>query len=304
MGILNKDNKNVTTGNNRKRGKSASILTRAAAEYARNRASGDVRTNDRSLSPVARKASDARIEASSTRFGIDNDEGINNESVGASESANEYSGSGGETTGRGNRGRGNSGSGTDNRTAADTGSGTREETSPTMGVSPKVERPPIIRQRKQRADKGVKRSGKSIGVSGSDVEKHAVLGVISITVETIFRTIALKQGEHWKVNQQENLILSQALQEALETLPGDSYLEILGYIEKFGPWVAVAWTAYNICSPRIARTKQINATKAKTVNAGSENNLRQFRNNRGEHYTTTAATDNQTDSGIGNQQVV
>lgn len=110
------------------------------------------------------------------------------------------------------------------------GSTTEEETIP---------REPIpIRRRRRR-------------VKTDDFEKAAMLGLIAVGCTSLFETIALFAGKHWSLEEYETISLAQAIDSALDTLPGNYYATIRKVIENYFPWLTLSIVASKIVIPRI-----------------------------------------------------
>jgi hypothetical protein len=148
---------------------------------------------------------------------------------------------------------------------------------------------PVIRQRKQRSDKGLKKGARGATKAASLEEPKAVfIGVLSIVTDTIYKTAAINNGKHWELTPDENITLSLALHNALETLPGSAYENILEFAGKYGPWVALGWTAYNITKPRIDESRRIKSDKKKTDNNPTRDNITELRNHKGFSYSPSS----------------
>lgn len=165
-----------------------------------------------------------------------------------------------------------------------------------------TERPPIIRERKQRSDKGRKRGTKNNQASTDS--KAVCLGLISTGLDAIYRTIAITEGKHWILKDDENAQLSIATHNVLEQLPGDLYEEILRYSEKLGPCVALVWTAYLITKPRIDESRRINSVKKENIRTGGNIFSGEFRNNKGERYSSSPSANYSSDGNGVTKEVV
>lgn len=140
----------------------------------------------------------------------------------------------------------------DNRTTAitrsnGTGSGASQgnNRAETGELAIEVEAPPIIKQKRQTAKRKAE----------AEFEKLALVTALGTGVKTIFHALSYKLGQHWKLTDDETAELSVDLDNALSTLPGESYAIILSYCGKVAPWLALAITANGILAPRIEQQR-------------------------------------------------
>jgi hypothetical protein len=113
-----------------------------------------------------------------------------------------------------------------------------------------------------------------------ETSKLTLVTMLSTASVALFSSIELlTKHEHWALEKTEAQILAEALNEALATLPAKYYDSIIGVIEKYVPWVNLAFVVGAIVIPRIeASGKRIEAKHYKpseTSNrgdAGTENN--------------------------------
>ncbi len=98
------------------------------------------------------------------------------------------------------------------------------------------------------------RKGKS--KAESKIEEAATIGMLAVGLNALFGTLAIPFGEHWLLAEGESLILSDALDKALKTLPGTQYGFIRRYLEQFIPWVGLAIVAGQITLPRIEESQR------------------------------------------------
>src|SRR5206468_8020115 len=122
--------------------------------------------------------------------------------------------------GRGSgRGRGSAGSAPTARTARN-GQGTAEEEE-TLDI-------PL----------GLPRRGKGKS-QAAKIEQAALVGLISVGINTVYSTASIFLGPHWELDDEESAHLAKAIDRALRTLPDSSYEIIRQYVEKIIPWVGL-----------------------------------------------------------------
>ena len=290
---------NVNTSNSRT--KRQSTIAARAGKYFRTAsgASNSIRSNDGKLPTDAGKANVARSAISGTETSKRvNTTDVDEYGTDANESNASAGTSGGRRTGRTSGSRDNSADSRNSASGGNTGSSAETDTPPILGMDAEIVETPVIRRRKQRSDKGVKKGTRGTKSTDIDDPKAVFVGVLSIVTDTIYKTAAINNGEHWKLSPDENITLSLALHNALETLPGSAYENILEFAGKYGPWVALGWTAYNITKPRIDESRRINATKKKANDNTSRKNITEFRDYKGFSYSPTAET-NISNDGVG-----
>jgi len=81
--------------------------------------------------------------------------------------------------------------------------------------------------------------------------------MLAVAASSVYGTIAQFQGEHWYLTPNESHAIGDALHNALETLPENSYEKLQLYIAKFAPWVFLAITIGQITYPRYTASKTI-----------------------------------------------
>lgn len=290
---------NVNTGNSRT--KRQSTIAARAGKYFRTAsgASNSIRSNDGKLPTDARKTSPVRstISRTTTEQSDDPVDVISNAGyVIASDTGTRTSG--GRTGRTGTGSRDNSADSRNSASGGNTGSSAETDTPSILGMDAEIVETPVIRRRKQRSDKGVKKGTRGTKSTDIDDPKAVFVGVLSIVTDTIYKTAAINNGEHWKLSPDENITLSLALHTALETLPGSAYENILEFAGKYGPWLALGWTAYNITKPRIDESRRINATKKKANDNSARKNITEFRDYKGFAYSPSPET-NISNDGVG-----
>lgn len=107
-------------------------------------------------------------------------------------------------------------------------------------------------------------------IKEGEAAKMGILTVVSMGLNAAYGIAATQMGPHWHLQPKETAQLATALHAALETLPGETYSELLKYFDKYGPWIVLAWTAGVVTLPRIQQTvanrnaAPINGNPAKT----------------------------------------
>lgn len=149
---------------------------------------------------------------------------------------------------------GRSGSGSDSTTTTTTGTSDsrREENGRTESQRTEVLEVPIRKRRRR--------------LKNNIVEEAAIAGMLSVACTAIYSTTALFFGEHWNVTDDESLMLANSLDNALKTLPSNTYEELRKHFEQFIPWVALAITAGAITIPRIEYSRELARQRSKTGN--------------------------------------
>jgi len=128
--------------------------------------------------------------------------------------------------------------GNQNRDRTETG-GNETEYIPTDFL---LEKPLNVRGKKRRKAK-------------EESEKLTVVTLLASATSGIFTSIALLTGhEHWPLVIQESKNLAEALSDCLDTLPSKTYAQIIAILEKWVPWVNLAFIAGAIIVPRITKS--------------------------------------------------
>ncbi len=81
--------------------------------------------------------------------------------------------------------------------------------------------------------------------------KRASITLLSTGLSSLFGIVAAFEGEHWYLQDFEAQLLSAQLDQALSTLPEEYYASVNEALEKYAPWVALAFTSYAIVRPRL-----------------------------------------------------
>ncbi len=105
------------------------------------------------------------------------------------------------------------------------------------------------------------------------VEEAAIAGMLSVACTAIYSTTALFFGDHWNVTDAESSMLASSLDNALKTLPQNTYEELRKYFDQFIPWVALAITAGAITIPRIEYSRELARQRVTAGNARNDNNV-------------------------------
>jgi hypothetical protein len=109
----------------------------------------------------------------------------------------------------------------------------------------------------------------------NDRSRDVLVTMSALALNTLFNGIgqitamAGLDAAQWPLTPRESDLLSGALADALSTLDNDLYAKILIYVEKYGAWAVLAYTAGLITIPRIAHTKAASSGRADV--AGREN---------------------------------
>jgi hypothetical protein len=90
----------------------------------------------------------------------------------------------------------------------------------------------------------------------NEIEQSATIGVFSTALSALFIIPSVALGPHWVLSDEEATTLAESLQKALSTLPGNTYVDLKKYLDKFVPWVALAIVAGQIVAPRIEETQR------------------------------------------------
>ena len=110
---------------------------------------------------------------------------------------------------------------------------------------------------------GVKPSGykaKAKGQTKADqrIEEAAIIGLIAVGLNALYGTAGLlMKDDNWNLNQFEATTFSKQFHEALKTLPGNIYEEIIKNFERYAPWIGLIITAGAITVPRIRHTQAV-----------------------------------------------
>ena len=88
------------------------------------------------------------------------------------------------------------------------------------------------------------------------VEQGATIGVLATGLSALFLIPSVTFGAHWALSDEEATTLGESLQKALSTLPGNTYVDLKKYLDRFVPWVALAIVAGQIVAPRIEETQR------------------------------------------------
>lgn len=87
-----------------------------------------------------------------------------------------------------------------------------------------------------------------------DIEKAAMLGLIAVGCTSLFEVSAMFLGRHWALQEDETIALAQAIDGALNTLPGEYYAVIRKVVESWFPWLTLSIIASKIIIPRVEET--------------------------------------------------
>lgn len=83
-------------------------------------------------------------------------------------------------------------------------------------------------------------------------QRLTVVALLATGCTAIFTSVKLlTKHEHWELEELEAKILSEALNDAFETLPSKAYEIIIAIIEKWVPWVNLVFVVSAILLPRI-----------------------------------------------------
>jgi len=110
--------------------------------------------------------------------------------------------------------------------------------------------------------RGGRRKAKTVK---AETSKMTMITLLSSGAAAIFTSIQLlTKHEHWKLQSEEAIILAEALNDAISTLPEKYYAQVVGIIEKWIPWVNLCFVVGAIIIPRIeASAKRIEKTYPK-----------------------------------------
>lgn len=93
-----------------------------------------------------------------------------------------------------------------------------------------------------------------------------MVALLAVGCSAIFTSVALlTKHEHWHLEQQESQHLAAALNDAIATLPVKYYARITEIIEKWIPWINLAFVLSALILPRLdASTKRNEASHYRT----------------------------------------
>ena len=114
-----------------------------------------------------------------------------------------------------------------------------------------------------------------------ETQKLTMVTMIATGCTAIFSSISLLTGhKHWRLVVEEAQHLAEALNDAISTLPSKHYEFIIGIVEKWIPWINLAFVVGAIIIPRIEESaKQVERLRYKprntsdTRHTGESNNF-------------------------------
>jgi hypothetical protein len=97
-----------------------------------------------------------------------------------------------------------------------------------------------------------------------ETAKLTMVTMIATGCTALFTSVALLTGhKHWSLETEECGFLAEALNDAIATLPASQYAFITGIIEKWIPWINLAFVAGAIIVPRLEESaKRATAERA------------------------------------------
>lgn len=102
---------------------------------------------------------------------------------------------------------------------------------------------------------GAKRGRKS---AKEESAKLTMVMMLSAGLTSIFASVAiLSKHKHWYLEGEEAKTLADALNDAISTLPAKYYAQVVGIIEKWIPWINLAFVVYAIVAPRIEESTKL-----------------------------------------------